>query len=122
GGRAGADVGRVVEVFGECKGKASILYDYRPHLGSNRLPAVVKAIRRRIQALGGEVRFCCRVDDLDLRDGRLCGLVTTSGYQPASVALLAVGHSARDTYAMLVQSGGTLVPKAFQVGGGVGQA
>ena len=57
---------RVLELFAECKGKPSILYDYRPHLGSNRLPAVVKAIRRTIEALGGEVRFNCRVEDLDL--------------------------------------------------------
>ena len=41
---------RVLELLAACKGKPSILYDYRPHLGSNRLPAVVKAIRRRIEA------------------------------------------------------------------------
>jgi uncharacterized FAD-dependent dehydrogenase len=113
---SGPDVRRVLELFAECKGKPSILYDYRPHLGSNRLPAVVKALRRRIQALGGEVRFSCRVDDLDIRDGKLCGLQTTSGYIPASVALLAIGHSARDTYAMLLRRGVPLVPKPFQMG------
>jgi uncharacterized FAD-dependent dehydrogenase len=113
---SGPDVRRVLELFAACKGKPSILYDYRPHLGSNRLPAVVKAIRRRIEALGGEVRFSCRVDDLDIVDGRLRGLVTTSGYLPATVALLAVGHSARDTYAMLVRRGMPLVQKAFQMG------
>src|SRR5205807_10439615 len=77
---SGPDVRRVLELFAECKGKPSILYDYRPHLGSNRLPAVVKALRRRIEALGGAVRFSCRVEDLDLADGRLRGLVTSSGY------------------------------------------
>ncbi|MBI3838438.1 MAG: NAD(P)-binding protein, partial [Planctomycetia bacterium] len=45
---SGADVRRVLELLAECKGKPSILYDHRPHLGSNRLPAVVKAMRRRI--------------------------------------------------------------------------
>src|SRR5437764_15180393 len=59
---SGPDVRRVLELFAECKGKPSILYDYRPHLGSNRLPAVVKAIRRRMQAMGGEFRFSCRVE------------------------------------------------------------
>jgi uncharacterized FAD-dependent dehydrogenase len=112
----GPDVRRVLELFAECKGKPSILYDYRPHLGSNRLPAVVKAIRRRIIALGGEVRFSCRVDDFDLQDGRLRGLMTTSGYVPAAVALLAIGHSARDTYSMLVRRGVPLVQKPFQMG------
>ncbi len=113
---SGPDVRRVLELFAECKGKPSILYDYRPHLGSNRLPAVVKAIRRRIEALGGEVRFSCRVDDLDIREGRLFGLGTSSGYVPASVAMLAIGHSARDTYAMLQRRGVPMALKAFQMG------
>src|SRR5262245_401584 len=101
----GPDVRRVLELFAECKGKPSILYEARPHLGSNRLPAVVKAIRRRIQALGGEVRFSCRVEDFDLVDGRVRGLMTSSGYVPAEVVVLAIGHSARDTYAMLARRG-----------------
>jgi uncharacterized FAD-dependent dehydrogenase len=113
---SGPDVQRVLQLFAECKGKPSILYESRPHLGSNRLPAVVKAIRRRIEALGGEVRFGCRVEDLDLDGGRLRGLATSSGYVPATVALLAVGHSARDTYAMLLRRGVPMAPKPFQMG------
>jgi uncharacterized FAD-dependent dehydrogenase len=113
---SGPDVRRVLELFAACKGKPSILYDYRPHLGSNRLPAVVKAIRRRIEALGGEIRFSCRVEDLDLADGRLLGLATSSGYIPAEAAVLAIGHSARDTYAVLLRRGVPMVPKAFQLG------
>src|SRR5262249_53338149 len=92
------------------------LYDARPHLGSNRLPAVVKAIRQRIEALGGEVRFSCRVEDLDLADGQLRGLATSSGYLPARVAILAIGHSARDAYAMLLARGVPMVHKPFQMG------
>ncbi len=65
----------MLELFAECKGqqpgKPSILYDHRPHLGSNRLPAVVKAIRQRIEALGGEVRF--------LTPGRRPATSTTAG-------------------------------------------
>jgi uncharacterized FAD-dependent dehydrogenase len=113
---SGPDVRRVLELFAQCKGKPSILYDARPHLGSNRLPAVVKAIRRRVEALGGEVRFSCRVEDLDLADGQLRGLRTSSGYVPASVAVLAIGHSARDTYAMLLRRGVPMVQKPFQLG------
>src|SRR3954470_7733995 len=96
----GPDVQRVLELFAECKGKPSILYEHRPHLGSNRLPAVVKAIRQRIEALGGEVRFECLVEDVNWGDGRLVGLMTSGGYVPCEVALLAIGHSARDTYAV----------------------
>lgn len=113
---SGPDVRRTLELFAECKGKPSILYDHRPHLGSNRLPAVVKALRQRIERLGGEVRFSCRVDDLDIGDGRLRGLVTSSGHLPATVAVLAIGHSARDTYAMLVRRGVPMVQKPFQMG------
>src|SRR6202008_99990 len=83
---SGPDVRRVLDLFADGKGKPSILYDYRPHLGSNRLPAVGKATRRRIEALGGEVRSPCRVEDLDVDDGRLRGLATSSGYIPTSVA------------------------------------
>jgi len=113
---SGPDVRRVLELFAECKGKPSILYDYRPHLGSNRLPAVVKAIRQRIERLGGEVRFSCRVEDLDIADGRLRGVVTSSGHIPTSVAILAIGHSARDTYRMLLERGVPMVQKPFQMG------
>src|SRR5207253_556876 len=91
-------------------------YDARPHLGSNRLPAVVKAIRQRIEALGGEVRFNCRVDDLDLSDGRLRGLMMSSGYLPTTVVILAIGHSARDTYEMLLRRGVPMMQKPFQMG------
>jgi uncharacterized FAD-dependent dehydrogenase len=113
---SGPNVRRVLELFAECKGKPSILYDARPHLGSNRLPAVVKALRRRIESLGGEVRFSCRVEDLDLADGQLRGLATSSGYVPASVVVLAIGHSARDTYRILVARGVPMAQKPFQMG------
>lgn len=113
---SGPDVRRVLELFAECKGKPSILYEYRPHLGSNRLPAVVKAIRRKIEAMGGEIRFSCRVEDLEVMDGRLRGVNTSSGYIPANVVILAIGHSARDTYAMLRRRGIPMTPKPFQMG------
>jgi uncharacterized FAD-dependent dehydrogenase len=109
-------VHRVLELFSECKGKPSILYEHRPHLGSNRLPAVVKAIRQKIEAMGGEVRFHCRVEDLVVRDGRLEGLATSSGTIDADVAILATGHSARDVYHMLVKCGVPLAKKPFQMG------
>jgi uncharacterized FAD-dependent dehydrogenase len=117
---SGPDVVRVLEMFAEHKGqqpgKPSILYYHRPHLGSNRLPAVVKALRRKIEALGGEVRFRTRVEDLILEDGRLVGLGTSAGEIPCEVAVLATGHSARDVYTMLVRRGVPVVPKPFQIG------
>ena len=113
---SGPDVRRILELFAESKGKPSVVYEARPHLGSNRLPAVVKAIRQRIEAMGGEIRFSCRVEDLDLAGGAVRGVATSSGYVPANVVLLAIGHSARDTYAMLLRRGVPMVPKPFQMG------
>ncbi|GIW88393.1 MAG: hypothetical protein KatS3mg108_2717 [Isosphaeraceae bacterium] len=112
----GPDVRKVLEILADCHGKPSIVYEHRPHLGSNRLPLVVRTLRRKIEQLGGEVRFSCRVEDLDLADGALRGLVTSSGYIPTDLAVLAVGHSARDTYSMLLRRGVPLEAKPFQFG------
>jgi uncharacterized FAD-dependent dehydrogenase len=113
---SGEDVRRILELFAECKGKPSIVYEQRPHLGSNRLPAVVKALRQRIERHGGDVRFQCRLEDLDCLNGGVRGLSTSSGYVPANVIVLATGHSARDVYRMLVARGVPMVQKAFQFG------
>ncbi|OWK46739.1 NAD(FAD)-utilizing dehydrogenase [Fimbriiglobus ruber] len=117
---SGPDVLRVLELFAECKGqqpgKPSILYYHRPHLGSNRLPAVVKAIRQKIEGLGGEVRFHTKVDDLTFNETGLQGVATSSGFIPTPVAVLATGHSARDTYAVLERRGVPMNAKPFQFG------
>jgi uncharacterized FAD-dependent dehydrogenase len=113
---SGPDVKRILELFAECKGKPGILYEHRPHLGSNRLPAVVKAMRQRIEQLGGEVRFGCRMEDLHLDAGRVTGITTSSGFMPAGIVVLAPGHSARDTYEMLQRRGVPMVQKPFQFG------
>jgi uncharacterized FAD-dependent dehydrogenase len=112
----GPDVTRVLEILADCHGKQSIVYEHRPHLGSNRLPLVVRTLRRKFEALGGEIRFSCRVEDLDITDGRLTGLATSSGYIATDLAVLAIGHSARDTYEMLLRRGVPLEAKAFQFG------
>ncbi|MGC3970003.1 MAG: FAD-dependent oxidoreductase [Pirellulales bacterium] len=112
----GPEVRRVLELFAECKGKASVLYDHRPHLGSNRLPAVVKSIRQRVEGFGGEFRFECRVEDVELGPGRIAAISTSSGRMEVDVTVLAIGHSARDTYAMLLRRGVPMVQKPFQIG------
>jgi uncharacterized FAD-dependent dehydrogenase len=112
----GPDVTRVLEILAECHGKPSIIYEHRPHLGSNRLPLVVRTLRRKFEALGGEIRFSCRVEDLEIDDGRLRGLWTSSGRIASEVAILATGHSARDTYAMLLRRAVPMEVKPFQLG------
>lgn len=112
----GPDVRRVLEMLAESKGTPDILYEHRPHLGSNRLPAVVKALRQRIERLGGEVRFRARVEDLEFSSGGIASVVTSTGGIPADVVVLAIGHSARDTYEMLARRGIALEQKPFQMG------
>src|SRR5438270_10944064 len=102
---AGPDVRRVLEVLADCHAKPSVLYEHRPHLGSNRLPLVVRTLRRKLEELGGEVRFSCRVEDLEIVDGRLRGLSTSSGSIPTDLALLAIGPRARATYGRLLHRG-----------------
>lgn len=112
----GPDVRRVLEIFAKCKGKASVLYDHRPHLGSNRLPAVVKALRQRIEAFGGDFRFECRVEDVEIADRGIRAVATSSGRIEADCVVLAIGHSARDTYEMLLRRQVPMVQKPFQLG------
>ncbi len=112
----GPDVEWVLERFVECGGRPSIVYENRPHLGSNKLPMICRNFRRKIEALGGEYRFGCRLEGLDIREGRVCGLQTSSGYLPTNHAILGIGHSARDTYQTLYEQGVPMIQKAFQLG------
>jgi len=112
----GPDVDWVLQSFVDCGGRPSLVYEHRPHLGSNKLPLICRNFRRKIEALGGEYRFGCRLEGLNFQDGILQGIETSSGFIRTSVCVLAVGHSARDTYEMLLETGLPLQQKAFQLG------
>lgn len=112
----GPDVDWVLNSFVECGGRSSLVYEHRPHLGSNKLPMICRNYRRRIEALGGEYRFNCRLEGLQFENGQLTGLHTSSGTIHTTVCVLAIGHSARDTYEMLLNTGLPLRQKAFQLG------
>lgn len=112
----GPDVDWVLRSFVDCGGRPSLVYEHRPHLGSNKLPLICRNYRRKIEALGGEYKFGCRLEGLRFQDGRLQGLETSSGFIQSSVCVLAIGHSARDTYEMLLKTGLPLQQKAFQLG------
>lgn len=96
---------------------AEIRHKQKPHVGTDHLRHVVKAIRQEIVDLGGQVRFGVKMERI-LRDGqgRLCGVVTSQGELPCQQLVLAIGHSARDTFEMLEQEGLLLEPKPFSVG------
>src|SRR3954454_22663268 len=95
-----------------------ILWAGKPHIGTFRLVTVVEGIRAKIEALGGEYRFGARVDDIVLDDNRqVRGVVLADGTQiDASAVVLAIGHSARDTFRMLARRGVSVVPKPFSIG------
>lgn len=112
----GPDVDWVLERFVECGGRPSLVYEHRPHLGSNKLPMICRNFRRKIEALGGEYRFGCRLEHLRIADGQITGIGTSSGEIATNHVILAIGHSARDTYEMLHRLGVPMIPKAFQLG------
>lgn len=94
-----------------------ILIDAHPHIGSNLLPNVVKAIRGSILNAGGEVHFRAKVADLVLTNGRIRAVVTADGREfSGDAVILATGHSARDVYRLLVAKGVRLEQKPFAMG------
>ncbi|MFU8892922.1 MAG: NAD(P)/FAD-dependent oxidoreductase [Luteolibacter sp.] len=109
-----ADVYRVLVAHGAPE---RILTDAHPHIGSNLLPNVVKAIRRSIIDAGGEVRFRTKVVDLAVSGGRVRGVLTDDGSEiTGDAVILATGHSARDIYQMLARRSVLMEPKTFAVG------
>ncbi|MCM1101461.1 MAG: FAD-dependent oxidoreductase [Clostridium sp.] len=107
----------VLKVLAECGAEESILYEAKPHIGTDALCDVVRRMRERIVESGGEVRYETLVSDLDISGGRIRGVRTSGGeYLPCDRLVLATGHSARDTFAMLHERQIPMEAKAFAVG------
>lgn len=110
-------VDKVLNILHQHGANANILVDAHPHIGSDKLPAVIKAIRHTILGSGGEVHFDTRITDL-LRDndGSVIGVEAADGRQWRGPVILATGHSARDIYRMLIEAGISMEPKGIAVG------
>ena len=93
-----------------------ILYEAHPHIGTDRLPDIIRAMRRTIEAAGGSLLFERKVTDLILRQGRITGVVCGDERIEGAATVLATGHSARDIYELLHRRGIRLEPKAFAMG------
>ena len=93
-----------------------ILYDAHPHIGSNRLPAIVENIRKCIESHGGEYHFGARVCAIEGEDGDFLVRCSDGANYRAPKVILATGHSARDVYQMLRSAGGRLEAKGFALG------
>ena len=110
-------IGWILEQFVAAGAREDILFDAKPHVGTDVLLEVVQNLRRRIISLGGEVRFGCQVEGLALDGNRLTGVTLTSGETvPCTQAVLAIGHSARDTFESLLAQGVPMEPKPFAMG------
>ena len=108
---------KVLHEFVKAGAPEEILYVSKPHIGTFRLTGVVETMREQIRALGGEVRFGQRVTDVLIEDGQLVGVELASGEQIHSKhVILALGHSARDTFRMLHGRGVYMEAKPFSVG------
>jgi uncharacterized FAD-dependent dehydrogenase len=108
---------KVLTEFVKAGAPAEILYVSKPHIGTFRLVTMVETMRAEIEALGGTIRFQSRAEDIDMDQGQVRGLRLAGGeYIAASHVVLAVGHSARDTFEMLHQRGVHMEAKPFSIG------
>jgi uncharacterized FAD-dependent dehydrogenase len=108
---------KVLEEFVKAGAPEEILYAARPHIGTFRLVGMVERLRAEIVSLGGEIRFRSRVDGLAIESGRVRGVILADGQRIAAEhVILALGHSARDTFALLRASGVFMEAKPFAVG------
>lgn len=109
-------VEKILNIFVQHGAKEDILVDAHPHIGTDRLPQVIRGMRNTILRCGGEVRFGSRVESLVLDGNRVTGVVTARGERVDGPVILATGHSARDVYRFLDRAGIAIEPKGIAVG------
>jgi hypothetical protein len=108
---------KVLEEFVAAGAPEDILFAGHPHMGTDLLVSIVQTIRQTIIDLGGEVRFQARVTGLQIEEGRLCGLVVNDHEEIVTDhVILAIGHSARDTFELLRSHGVAMEQKPFSLG------
>ncbi len=108
---------KVLTEFVKAGAPEEILYVSKPHIGTFRLVKMVENIRREIESLGGEIRFQQQVTDVLIEKGQLRGVILNNGEQlRTDHVILALGHSARDTFHMLYERGVFMEAKPFSVG------
>jgi uncharacterized protein len=111
------DINKILQIFHHFGASADILVDAHPHIGTNKLPQIITAMRELIAQCGGEVHFDSKVVDVVTVGNKLEGIMLAGGQQlRVSALLLATGHSARDVYHLLHQKGIALEFKPFALG------
>lgn len=107
---------RVLDKFVQFGAPEEILTKAKPHIGTDNLRNIVVNLRKKIIELGGEVRFLSPIEDIEINCGKLRSVSVNGEKIPCSALVLAVGHSAHDTFEILLKNGVDLQPKAFSVG------
>ncbi|RRS04025.1 NAD(P)/FAD-dependent oxidoreductase [Aquabacterium soli] len=108
---------KVLTEFVKAGAPEEILFVSKPHIGTFRLVSMIEKMRAQIEALGGEIRFQQRVTGVEIEDGHVRGVTLASGEQlRADHVVLALGHSARDTFQMLHERGVYMEAKPFSIG------
>lgn len=107
---------KVLETFVAFGAPKEILYTWEPHIGSDRLRRIVKRMRQRIIELGGEVRFSTQLHDLCIENGKITKIKANEAWIPCKALILAIGHSARDTFSVLEHRHVQMEQKSFAVG------
>jgi len=111
------DVQRALEWFVEFGASRDILVDAHPHIGTNKLPQIIVAMREKIIEFGGEIRFESKITDIIAENGQVAGVVVNEDKRlDFDAVILATGHSARDIYTLLHSKGWALKAKAFALG------
>lgn len=107
----------VLRILAEAGAPEQILYENKPHVGTDLLIRIVKNIRKQIINWGGEVRFNTKVEDISCKEGGFCSVTLSDGtLLSAQAVVLAIGHSSRDTFHMLHENRIPMEPKSFAVG------
>ncbi len=107
---------KVLSEFVKHGAPEEIMYAGKPHIGTDLLSGIIKNMRNEIISLGGEFRFCCRLDDICTENGHITGVKTSKGDIETDTVILATGHSARDTFRMIFSHGAIMEKKSFSVG------
>lgn len=111
------DISRILDLFVHFGADEKILYESHPHIGTNKLPQIITAMREKILACGGEFLFEKRVSDFTLKDNRITGVKTADGNSfPGDAVILATGHSARDIFQLLHDKKILIELKPFALG------
>lgn len=107
----------ILQDFVEAGAPENILWEHKPHVGTDKLRTMVTGLSNKIRSLGGEIRYQAHVTDFIIKDDKITGVILDNGEKiSAGAVILACGHSARDTYEMIYKKGIGIINKPFAIG------